>query len=651
MNFNIDLKELARRESEQVEWKENGDDIKIAEGIVKTISAFANDIANVGGGYVICGAKEIKDEHGFPKIQYTGLSANQLKEIEGKVTRYCQNYVDPAIIPRIVEIENPENNSTRILVFVVLRTRHAHIYRDGETSKYYVRISRETKEARNGVLRQLLTEKQEIEYFDKRTNTRATEADIDILVFRDSMQEMGLLFPEKSLEDYFSDREQIAELVSPLFVSTDLDRILRPRNFTLLMFGKKTSITSKFPEAYTILSIYKGIDRSEQTAERYILTGTIVEQAKKSIELLNTQAYTAFDKTSSKPNQVKYPMRALQEAVINAIVHRDYEVPEPIRITVFADRVEIRSPGTLHWGVDKDKFTQGKASPKWRNQSFAYLFNKLQLAQSEGQGIPTIIRTMREEGCPEPIFEIELESLTCILPAHPRHQIIRELQEIQDKVILQKYQEAKTQVLTLLEKDLYNFRSLDLYCEVIAKLKLPHELYNFLETKKLDFSLVNPSTLINIAEILAFDKDNLPYQNIANRALSVAMSGKIEEGQIVKAVVNLKKIGEPDDVIEFVGESMLKYPNLAHNSTLLEKRATARMDKAKKCITAIKDRKSNTTTKKRASVLCEQLLEAAQRDLNLALENVENPHEKNFIEKDFNFLNELKQTYKKTSAK
>ncbi|MFN9407565.1 MAG: ATP-binding protein, partial [Dolichospermum sp.] len=584
MNFNIDLKELARRESEQVEWKENGDDIKIAEGIVKTISAFANDIANVGGGYVVCGAKEIKDEHGFPKIQYTGLSANKLKEVELKVTKYCQNYVDPAIIPRIVEIENPEDNSTRILVFVVLRTRHAHIYRDGETSKYYVRISRETKEARNGVLRQLLTEKQEIEYFDKRTNTRATEADIDILVFRDSMQEMGLLFPEKSLEDYFSDREQIAELVSPLFVRTDLDRILRPRNFTLLMFGKKTSITSNFPEAYTILSIYKGTDRSEQTAERYILTGTIVEQAKKSIELLNTQAYTAFDKTSSKPNQVKYPMRALQEAVINAIVHRDYEVPEPIRITVFADRVEIRSPGTLHWGVDKDKFTQGKASPKWRNQSFAYLFNKLQLAQSEGQGIPTIIRTMREQGCPEPIFEIEPESLTCILPAHPRHQIIRELQEIQDKVILQKYQEAKTQVLTLLEKDLYNFRSLDLYCEVIAKLKLPHELYNFLETKKLDFSLVNPSTLINIAEILAFDKDNLPYQNMANRALSVAMSGKIEEGQIVKAVVNLKKIGEPDDVIEFVGESMLKYPNLAHNSTLLEKRATARMDKAKKCI-------------------------------------------------------------------
>ena len=74
--------------------------------------------------------------------------------------------------------------------------------------------------------------------------------------------------------------------------------------------------------------LYKGTDRSEPTAERYTLTGSIVEQAKRSVELLNTQAYTAFDKTSAKPNQVKYPIRALQEAVINAIVHRDYEIPE-----------------------------------------------------------------------------------------------------------------------------------------------------------------------------------------------------------------------------------------------------------------------------------------------------------------------------------
>ena len=430
MDYNIDLKELSTRESERVEWKENGDDRDVVKSIVKTISAFANDIANVGGGYVVCGAKEIKDKFGFPKVEYTGLTANKLKEIEGKVREHCTNRVTPAIAPIIEIIDNPVNEETKILVFIITATSKAHTYRDNETVKYYVRVGRETIEARNGILSQLLTSKQEVDPFDKRANPKVDETDIDFLLFRDCMNEMKLIQPTKPLENYFSDREQIAEFVPPLCVKKSLDGGLCLRNFALFMFGKKNAISLNFPDAYTSLSIYNGTDRSEPTAERHSLTGSIIEQAKKAIELLNTQAYTAFDKISEKPNQVKYPIRALQEAVINAIVHRDYEIGEPIRITVFSDRIEVMSPGSLHWGVDREKFLAGKATAKWRNQSFAYLFNKLQLAQSEGQGIPTIIRTMKEEGCPAPVFEIGTDSVTCILPAHPRHIIIREIQKI-----------------------------------------------------------------------------------------------------------------------------------------------------------------------------------------------------------------------------
>jgi predicted HTH transcriptional regulator len=278
----------------------------------------------------------------------------------------------------------------------------------------------ETREAQNGILQQLFESKQLIEPFDKKPNPNVDEKDIDSLLFRDCMNEMGLLQPSKQLEDYYSDKEQIAEFVPPLFAKKSLDGGFCLRNFALFMFGKKKSISLNFPDIYTILSIYNGIDRSGPTGERYSLTGSIIEQAKKVTGLLDTLTYTTFDKTSEKPNKEKYPKRALQEAVINAIVHRDYEIAEPIRMTVFSDRIEIRSPGTLHWGVDREKFKAGKASPKWRNQSFAYLFNKLRLTQSEGQGIPTIIRTMREEGCPDPIFEIEADSVTCILPANAK---------------------------------------------------------------------------------------------------------------------------------------------------------------------------------------------------------------------------------------
>jgi predicted HTH transcriptional regulator len=643
----IDLKELSVRENERVEWKENGDDKDIVQKIVKTISAFANDISNVGGGYVVCGAKEGKDEYGFPKVFYTGLSAEKVKEITGKVTQHCRDMISPSISPLVTELDNPLDRYKRILVFTIVASTDAHIYRDAEKSAYYVRISSETREARNGILTQLLIKKQKIEYFDKRINPGCSLSDIDILIFRDYMQEMGLLSQDKALEDYFSNESQIAEFVPPLFGLVSLDNTLRPRNFTLLMFGKKSSISRCFPDAYTILSIYKGKDRSESTAERHLLTGTLVEQAKKSIELLNAEAYVAFDKLSEKPNQVKYPIRALQEAVINAIVHRDYEVADPIRITVFSDRVEIRSSGALHWAVEKEKFVIGKASPKWRNQSFAYLFNKMQLAQSEGQGIPTILKTMREEGCPDPIFELGVESVTCILPAHPRHQLIKDIQEVQDKIILENYREAKQQVLSLLNQDPYNFRALDLLAEISVKEKDPVGLYGFLKMNNLDLSLINSSTLINIVDALTIEKDNKDIQVFTNKILGVATSGKLEENQIVRAAISLKKLANPDEVIEFINESIKKHPKLRDHSILLEKRATAKMDLAKKCINTGKDQKSSPKIKARAWEMCRELLGEAERDLNLALDHTENPNERFFIEQDISFLENMKKISRK----
>jgi predicted HTH transcriptional regulator len=648
MEYKIDLKELSVRESDKVEWKENGDDKEVVKSIVKTISAFANDISNIGGGYVVCGAKEIKDNFGFQKVVYTGLTADKLKTIEGKVLSHCRDNVSPSISPLVQEMENPEDKTTKILIFIVVASSKAHTYRDGANNCHYVRIGKETREARNGILTHLLTIKQEIIPFDRRPNPNVTEADIDILLFRDCMSDMNLIQSSKSLEDYFSDREQIAEFVPPLCAKKSLDGELCLRNFSLFMFGKKTSISLYFPEAYTSLSIYNGVDRSEPTAEKHLLTGSIIEQAKKAIELLNTQAYTAFDKMSDKPNQVKYPLRALQEALINAIVHRDYEITEPIRITVFSDRIEIKSPGSLHWGVDKEQFLKGKASPKWRNQSFAYLFNKLQLAQSEGQGIPTIFRTMQEEGCPKPIFEIGIESVTCILPAHPRHRIIREIQEIQDKIIVGNLNDAKKQVLQLLDTDLYNFRTLDLYCEIIHKQKNSAELYHFIINKNLDYDLVNPNTLLAMVDILTMERGNDNYQKLADDILSVALSGKIEETQVEKAVINLQKLGEPNKLIAFVEEITKKHPSLSTNSKLLQKRATSKMDLAKKCIEVARDKKSSIKTKDRAWDMCRQYLVEADKDLKDALNYTDNPNEKFFIqENDMKFLEKMKEIAKK----
>ncbi len=130
--MDIDLRDLAKKESERVEWKEDGTYDKITQSIVRTLSAFANDIANMGGGYVVCGAKEIKDEYGFPTVSYKGISARKVQELRGKVVQHCLSYVRPSISPIIEELENPDDESTRILIFLSISTQEAHTYRDGE---------------------------------------------------------------------------------------------------------------------------------------------------------------------------------------------------------------------------------------------------------------------------------------------------------------------------------------------------------------------------------------------------------------------------------------------------------------------------------------------------------------------------------------
>ena len=354
------------------------------------------------------------------------------------------------------------------MVFIVPATGYAHSYRPSgkDSAAYYVRLSRETVEAKNGVLRELLVRKQALPPWDRRLSELAGIPDVDLLAFRDVLQQVGVWNPSVSIEEYFDDSMRISDFVPPLGGKRPLDAAVHPRNFALLLFGKEP--TRYFPGAWTKVSFYPGKDRSEQTAERHELTGTVVGQAKKALELLKTHASTVYDKESPEPNASKYPERALQEAVINAIVHRDYEQEEPTSITVFADRVEIRSPGALPRSVNKEKFLAGQASPSWRNQSLAYFFNKLQLAQAEGQGIPTIIRTMKQLGSPAPRFDLEEAAVTCVLPAHPRHEMMRHVAEIERLIIQQDYDEAQSKLKPLLDEQTTNPKLLELLVQLAS---------------------------------------------------------------------------------------------------------------------------------------------------------------------------------------
>lgn len=643
--YSIDLDELLSRENERVEWKENVADI---DSVIKTIVAFSNDFSNLGGGYVVCGARESKDEYGFPSVHLVGLDSVRYQEIENRTINDLRSKVDPEIVP-IVHSVSTNDPSRKVLVFVVPGTGYAHSYRSSgkDTSCYYIRVSSNTIEARNGLLRELLVRKRVMEAWDKRACTAASDTAIDIYLLRDYLSEMKMITKSTDIKSFISSTEKISEFVPPLCVQPSMGNAQYPRNFAILMFNG--SPLNYVDGAYTEFSVYRGLDRSEPSAEKHSITGTIVNQARRIFELLNAEAFVVFDKTNETPNQIKYPIRALQEAVVNALVHRDYEMPQPTKITVFEDRIEILSPGRLQHTIDKEKFVNGKAHPHWRNQSLAYFFNKLQLAQAEGQGIPTILRLMKEEGCPNPIFDLEEEYVVCTLPAHPRHKLIRELNQIEQVFILGNYQEAYTKLIPLIEADSYNYRALDLLCNVGTILGKQHDMFLLFENIGLQYEKLSPNTLLSIAEAFSLGESK-QHKELSLRLITMAMESRLEEKQILKAVLNLKKLRKDEDIVMYLNDTARKQPSITLNPAILEEWGRSHISLAKKCMDSGKNQKLKPAYKARAWEECRKYLELAEKNLHKALELSTSQIERDFIHRDIDYLKNLKNKAKKPAS-
>lgn len=335
---NIDLIDLATRESDIVEWKENVAD---ESQLIETIVAFTNDFLNLGGGYIICGAKEDVDENGFKKLTYTGLTAERLQQLKKYVSDTCYNptKVSPPIIPKLDELQMPDNPAKRILIITSDATSNAHTYRSPHDTRprYFIRTDSNTRAATNELERELLRRKGQLEPWDKRINQKSSIDDIDELVLRQYLQTMKLWFPNKAINNYLSDKEKIEEFIPPLLGRAGINKPLHPKNFALMVFGK--SPIDFCTGAYSIFTIFEGVDRSKQHGKTQWITGTVVEQANKLIELLNIESIIAIDKDTENVNQVKYPRIALKEAIVNAVVHRDYEIDQPTRVEIYISTV------------------------------------------------------------------------------------------------------------------------------------------------------------------------------------------------------------------------------------------------------------------------------------------------------------------------
>ena len=177
----------------------------------------------------------------------------------------------------------------------------------------------------------------------------------------------------------------------------------------------------------------------DSDAARFIdnkrIEGTIPVMVEDALSFckLNMKIRTIIDPdTGARRDKTEYPVDAIREAILNALIHRDYSIHTegtPVQIDFFSDRLEIHSPGSLYGRMSVEQL--GIAKPDLRNPALAVMAETLTSAEHRYSGIPTMRRTLREHGLPEPKFENRRNEFVVIfyngaVPQEPTRQPVAE---------------------------------------------------------------------------------------------------------------------------------------------------------------------------------------------------------------------------------
>ncbi len=152
------------------------------------------------------------------------------------------------------------------------------------------------------------------------------------------------------------------------------------------------------------------------------IEGTLQDMVEEAIFFCqrNMKVKTVIDpNTGRRTDTTEYPVNAIREAVLNALIHRDYSPHTegtPVQIDFFSDRLEIHSPGSLYGRMTVEDL--GSARPDLRNPALAAMAEFLMKTENRYSGIPTIRREMAAAGLPAPLFQNRRNEFVVILYNH-----------------------------------------------------------------------------------------------------------------------------------------------------------------------------------------------------------------------------------------
>jgi len=230
---------------------------------------------------------------------------------------------------------------------------------------------------------------------EQQTISSATSDDIDLNTFRAFMKSQGKQMDTGPQPNIESDLQNAS-------VCDWLDKVLRPTLYGLMVFGRDPQEHRHTTSLFIQCAAYDGVDQSAEVISSGEGKGRIDEQVIRSFGWVRSLGRKERYKGIRRIDRPLVPDSALREALVNAVIHRDYALTgSQILLEVFNDRIDVTSPGALPNHMTVEQARSGGA-PRSRNEMMANAMVVHQLMERRGRGWLLMRHAMRSFNGTEP---------------------------------------------------------------------------------------------------------------------------------------------------------------------------------------------------------------------------------------------------------
>jgi len=375
---------------------------EVSSSVMQTICAFANE-PGLGGGYLLLGVKECGKD-GDRKYCVAGIENPD--KIQRDLADQCATRFNRVLRPEcVVEVLEGKPVIAVFVPEVQPGDKPVYFKKVGLPKGAFRRIGSTNQHCTDDDL-VVLTQENSTHPYDETILSETTVADLDpdaIAEYRRKRREIEPNAEELRLDD--------AGLLESLNCLKRHDGVLKPTVAGVILFGSRAVLRKYFPMMrldYIRVSGREWVDDPDHPFDTVEMRDPLFRIIPRGQSAIMDDIPVAFSFTPeglTRQESPRIPPRVIREALVNALMHRSYQIHGPIEVIRFANRLEIHNPGHSLKPVEH----LGEPGSKTRNPNIASVLHETNYAETKGSGIRVMQQLMAEANLSSPVFASERE--------------------------------------------------------------------------------------------------------------------------------------------------------------------------------------------------------------------------------------------------